>query len=36
MGAISEPCVSMLPKVNQNELAKVNWLSNVSGSSMQG
>lgn len=36
IGAISEPWVSTLPNVNQNEFAKVNWLSNVSGSSMHG
>jgi len=36
MGAISVPCCIMLPIANQKAFFIVNWLSSVSGSSMQG
>ena len=36
MGATSEPCCISDPMVNQKLLAKLNWFSNSSGSSMHG
>ncbi len=36
IGATSEPCCIRDPMVNQKLLAKLNWFSSSSGSSMQG